>query len=82
MVFKTAIIGCAIMGQRTREHMVICPDFDPKILRHLWDPFDLSRAAAKRIVPDAETASNAAAAIDNAELVYLACSPILRTPFA
>ena len=79
MVFKTAIIGCAIMGQRTQEHMVIYPDFDPK---HLWDPFDLSRAAAKRIVPDAETASNAAAAIDNAELVYLACSPIHRTPFA
>ena len=56
MVFKTAIIGCAIMGQRMREHMIIHPDFDPK---HLWDPFDLSRAAAKRIAPDAKTASNA-----------------------
>ncbi|SDY58138.1 Gfo/Idh/MocA family protein [Citreimonas salinaria] len=72
MTVKTAIIGLGIMGRRMLEHMVRHDDFSPVTL---WDPDPDACAAARAIAPDAVLTPSAEAAMDAADLVYLACPP-------
>ncbi len=79
MAIRTAIIGCGIMGQRMLEHMLRHPSYNPA---QLWDTNEAACAAAQRMAPEAEVAESAEAAIDKAELVYIACPPIPRKAYA
>ena len=79
MAVNTAIIGCGIMGQRMLENMCKHPDYNPT---NIWDPSKTACATAQLIAPEAEVAQSAQAAINKAELVYIACPPIHRKTYA
>ncbi|SDY71583.1 Gfo/Idh/MocA family protein [Citreimonas salinaria] len=79
MTVKTAIIGLGIMGRRMLEHMVRHDDFSPVTL---WDPDPRACATAKAMAPDAVLTQSAEAAMDSADLVYLACPPGPRRAYA
>lgn len=79
MTQKTAIIGLGIMGRRMLEHMQRHEGFDPCLL---WDPDSAACAAALALAPGASIASDAQAAMDAADLVYLACPPGPRKTLA
>lgn len=79
MGIKTAVIGLGIMGRRMVEHMEIHPEFD---LVSMWDPDPAACTLAASLAPQAGVASSARAAIDTADLVYLACPPEPRKAYA
>ncbi len=79
MAVKTAIIGCGIMGRRMLTHMLAHPEYEPAFL---WDPDQRAVALAKETAPEAEIAQSAAQAIAKADLVYLACPPVVRKAYA
>jgi predicted dehydrogenase len=79
MATRTAIIGLGIMGRRMLERMTAHPGYDPALL---WDPDAAACAAARALAPDAAVAPDAHAAIDGADLVYLACPPGPRKAYA
>ncbi len=79
MGVKTAIIGLGIMGQRMLEHMVRHPEYEPVAL---WDPSAEACEAASLLAPGAAVTDSAEAAIEAAELVYLACPPVPRKAYA
>lgn len=79
MTITTAIIGLGIMGRRMLEHMNLHPDFT---VTAIWDPDHPACQAAQAIVPGAQIAADAAAAIAAADLVYLACPPVPRKAYA
>ncbi|MBT8411739.1 MAG: Gfo/Idh/MocA family oxidoreductase [Octadecabacter sp.] len=79
MGIKTAVIGLGIMGQRMLQHMERHPEFE--VVR-MWDPDAGACQAALQFAPDATIAANAAAAMEGAELVYLACPPAPRKAYA
>jgi len=79
MAIKTAIIGLGIMGQRMLEHMMLHPDFS---VEAIWDPDVAKCQAAQKLAPSATLAMNAAEAIADADLVYLACPPAPRKAYA
>lgn len=79
MPVKTAIIGLGIMGRRMAEHMDLHQGYD---LTGLWDPSAASCDAARDLLPDAPIAATAEAAMEGADLVYLACPPAPRKAYA
>ena len=79
MATKTAIIGLGIMGQRMLEHMRLHEGFAPDVL---WDPDPAACAAALAIAPEATLAPNVDAALEAADLIYLACPPAPRKTYA
>lgn len=76
---KVAVLGLGIMGRRMLEHMRRHPDFEPV---QLWDPSSAACAAAKALAPEAKIALSPEAAIEAADLVYLACPPVPRKALA
>jgi len=79
MAHKTAIIGLGIMGRRMLDNLLVHPEFE---VSGIWDPSDASLAKAREIAPDAPVATSAEAAIDGADMVYLACPPAPRKAYA
>ncbi len=79
MAVKTAVIGLGIMGRRMLEHMELHEGYAPVAL---WDPDSKACEEAKRIAPGADIAAAAEAAIEAADLIYLACPPVPRKAYA
>ncbi len=79
MAIRTAIIGLGIMGRRMLEHMLLHDGFAPDVL---WDPDSRGCRLAAEIAPDARIMDRAEAAIEAADLVYLACPPEPRKAYA
>jgi predicted dehydrogenase len=79
MSVKTAIIGCGIMGRRMLEHMSKHKGYDPV---EVWDPNLEACKEAQKIVSKTNIAQDAQAAIQAADLVYLACPPAPRKALA
>mgnify|MGYP001215016240 FL=1 len=79
MTKKVAIIGLGIMGQRMLSHMRLHHSFEPD---YLWDPDE--SACRQAIILDAQSKvmDSASDAISKADLVYLACPPAVREPYA
>ena len=78
-VHRVGIIGLGIMGRRMLEHMNLHPDFEPV---STWDPSPAARALATDLVPEALIADATEDVIAAADLVYLACPPDPRKPYA
>jgi predicted dehydrogenase len=78
-VNKVAIIGLGIMGRRMLTHMRRHPAFTPELL---WDPLPEACRAALAEAPEATVAPSAEAAIEGADVVYLACPPAPRKALA
>ena len=79
MAIETAIIGLGIMGQRMAAQMMQHPDYR---VSTLWDPNPEACRATQEIVPDAILTDTAEAAMEVADLVYLACPPVPRKAYA
>ena len=79
MTVKTAIIGLGIMGRRMLEHMTRHEGYAPVAI---WDPDADACKAARAIAPDAALVESAEAAMNAADLVYLACPPGPRKRYA
>ena len=79
MTVKTAIIGLGIMGRRMLEHMTRHEGYAPVAI---WDPDADACKAARAIAPDVALVESAEAAMDAADLVYLACPPGPRKRYA
>ncbi|MGR3780652.1 MAG: Gfo/Idh/MocA family protein [Albimonas sp.] len=76
--WKVGVIGLGIMGRRMLEHMGRHPAFE---VVAAWDPSAEACAAAARIGPGMIVGS-AEAAIEAADVVYLACPPAPRKTYA
>jgi predicted dehydrogenase len=72
MTVKTALIGLGIMGQRMLARMEDHAGYSPVAL---WDPSAEACAAAQALAPEVPVAASAEAAIEAADLIYLACPP-------
>ncbi len=83
MAYKVAIIGLGIMGRRMLEHMINHDGYDPV---GLFDPDPDACSAALDLLAgksgNAVITASAQAAIDAADLVYLACPPAPRKDLA
>ena len=79
MTTKVAIIGLGIMGQRMLTHMRLHHDFEPD---YLWDPDESACHQAIILDPQSKVMDSASDAISKADLVYLACPPAVREPYA
>lgn len=79
MRVATAIIGLGIMGRRMLEHMLRHPGYE---VVAIWDPDPRACEAALALAPDVPVAASAEAAMERAELVYLACPPVPRKAHA
>ena len=79
MTTSVAIIGLGIMGSRMLKHMRLHEEFSPDFL---WDPNPI---ACKNIIKQdskSQIMKSANEAIENADLVYLACPPTVREMYA
>ncbi|MGF1527631.1 MAG: Gfo/Idh/MocA family protein [Candidatus Competibacterales bacterium] len=79
MPHSVAIIGLGIMGRRMLAAMGRHPDFE---VVTLWDPAEAALARVRSEVPRVEVATSASAAMEAAQLVYLACPPLPRRELA
>ena len=79
MTIKVAIIGLGIMGRRMLEHMQLHSDYEPD---YLWDPEENACKLALKENPQAHIMENSSDAIQAADLVYLACPPVVRKAYA
>jgi len=79
MKIKVAIIGLGIMGQRMLTHMRLHHNFEPN---YLWDPDQSACHQATTLDPQSKIMNSADDAISKADLVYLACPPAVREPYA
>ena len=79
MTVKVAIIGLGIMGQRMLTHMRLHHNFEPN---YLWDPDQSACHQATILDPQSNIMDSANDAISKADLVYLACPPAVREPYA
>lgn len=79
MKHKFAIIGLGIMGRRMLENVLQHPDFE---VSGMWDPSADALAKTRLIAPDVPIAQSAQAAMQGANVVYLACPPGPRKAFA
>ena len=79
MVIKVAIIGLGIMGRRMLQHMRIHEKFEPI---YLWDPDKNACQKAIEIYSEAKIMNSPEEAIEDADLVYLACPPQVREVYA
>ena len=79
MTTSVAIIGLGIMGTRMMKHMRLHEKFSPD---YLWDPSPIACANAVKHDSKSLIMKNASDAIENADLVYLACPPSVREKYA
>ena len=79
MAIKVAIIGLGIMGRRMLSHMRRHNNFEPD---YLWDPHQSACQRAKLLDSKSYIMDSASDAISKADLVYLACPPTFREPYA
>ena len=79
MTIKVAIIGLGIMGRRMLEHMRLHPEVEPD---YLWDPDSNACDLALNLNPQAQIMDKPNDAIHAADLVYLACPPVVRKMYA
>ena len=79
MAIKVAIIGLGIMGRRMLSHMRRHNNFEPD---YLWDPNQSACQRAKLLDSKSYIMDSASDAISKADLVYLACPPAVREPYA
>lgn len=79
MAIKVAIIGLGIMGRRMLSHMRRHNNFEPD---YLWDPNQSACQRAKLLDSKSYIMGSASEAISKADLVYLACPPAVREPYA
>jgi predicted dehydrogenase len=79
MKHKFAIIGLGIMGRRMLENVMRHPKFE---LSGVWDPSDDAVAKTRLILPNTPVAQSAQAAMQGADVVYLACPPGPRKTYA
>jgi predicted dehydrogenase len=76
---KMTIIGLGIMGRRMLDNALFHPDFE---VCGAWDPSTASIAKARELMPDLPVAASAEAAMQGADVVYLACPPGPRKAYA
>ena len=76
---KLAIIGLGIMGRRMLENAVRHPEFE---VTGVWDPSPDAIAKTRALLPNAPIAQSAQAAMQKANVVYLACPPGPRKTYA
>ncbi len=79
MAIKVAIIGLGIMGRRMLSHMRSHNNFEPD---YLWDPNQSACQRAKLLDSKSYIMDSASDAISKSDLVYLACPPAVREPYA
>jgi len=79
MTIKVAIIGLDIMGRRMLKHMRLHENYQPN---YLWDPDENSCQEAIKQDPTSRIMNSASDAIQSADLVYLACPPVVRKAYA
>ena len=79
MITKVAIIGLGIMGNRMLKHMKLHDDFQPDFL---WDPDETKCLDTIKENPDSKIMNSPSEAIKAADLIYLACPPIVRKVYA
>lgn len=79
MITKVAIIGLGIMGNRMLKHMKLHDDFQPDFL---WDPDETKCLDTIKEYPDSKIMNSPSEAIKAADLIYLACPPIVRKAYA
>jgi len=79
MTIKVAIIGLGIMGRRMLKHMRLHENYQPD---YLWDPDENSCQEAIKQDSISQIMSSANHAIQAADLVYLACPPVVRKAYA
>jgi predicted dehydrogenase len=79
MTHKMALIGLGIMGRRMLDNVRLHPAFE---VSGVWDPSGAALAKTRELMPDAPVAPNAAAAMEGADVVYLACPPGPRKAYA
>ena len=79
MTASVAIIGLGIMGTRMMKHMRLHKEFSPD---YLWDPNPNACENAIKLDNKSKIMKNANEAIENADLVYLACPPTVREIYA
>ena len=79
MITKVAIIGLGIMGNRMLKHMKLHDDFQPDFL---WDPDETKCLDTIKENPDSKIMNSPSEAIKAADLIYLACPPIVRKAYA
>ena len=79
MSIKVAIIGLGIMGRRMLKHMRLHENYQPD---YLWDPDENSCQEAIKQDSISQIMNSANHAIQSADLVYLACPPVVRKAYA
>ena len=79
MAIKVAIIGLGIMGRRMLSHMRSHNNFEPD---YLWDPNQSACQRAQLLDSKSYIMDSASDAISKSDLVYLACPPAVREPYA
>jgi predicted dehydrogenase len=79
MTHKLAIIGLGIMGRRMLDNALRHAAFE---VCSVWDPSSDSVAKTRAMLPDAPVAVSAEAAMQGADVVYLACPPGPRKTYA
>ena len=79
MTHKTALIGLGIMGRRMLDNVRLHPAFE---VSGVWDPSPQAVAKTRELMPDAPVAPSAEAAMQGADVVYLACPPGPRKAYA
>lgn len=79
MTHRMAIIGLGIMGRRLLENVLKHPAFE---VSGVWDPSPASIAKTLEMMPSAPIAPSAEAAMQGADVVYLACPPGPRKTYA
>ncbi len=79
MTTSVAIIGLGIMGTRMMKHMRLHKKFRPD---YLWDPSPIACENAIKLDYKSKIMKTANEAIENADLVYLACPPTVREVYA
>ena len=79
MTHKMAIIGLGIMGRRMLDNALLHPRFE---VVGAWDPSPASVAKAQEVMPGLPVADSAEAAMQGADVVYLACPPGPRKAYA
>ena len=79
MTHRMAIIGLGIMGRRMLEQVRAHQAFEPVAL---WDPSLKAVAGVRDEWPEAPVVASGAAAMDSADVVYLACPPGPRKSLA
>ncbi|MEI8265819.1 MAG: Gfo/Idh/MocA family oxidoreductase [Betaproteobacteria bacterium] len=79
MTHKIALIGLGIMGRRMLDNALLHPRFE---VVGAWDPSPAAVAKAREVMPGLPVAASAEAAMQGADVVYLACPPGPRKAYA